>query len=202
MMLIKTIFDYFFAFIGLILFLPILTIISILIFFFDGVPIFFVQERIGFQGRSFRLIKFRTMTTNHGGTCISVKGEPRITKIGYFLRKYKLDELPELYNVLIGDMSFVGPRPDVPGYLDKLKGDDRLILNLKPGITGPASLKYIDEEEILSHVENPKEYNDMIIFPDKVRINKLYYCNWSFKLDIKIILHTFIRKIYKEENYF
>ena len=112
--------------------------------------IIFKQKRIGQHGKLFTMYKFRSMTVNHSGSSISVKGESRITPLGAKLRKYKLDELPELWNVLIGDMSFVGPRPDVPGYADKLEGEDRRILLLKPGITGPASLKYRNEEELLA----------------------------------------------------
>ena len=103
-----------------------------------------------------------------------------------------MDELPELWNVLIGDMSFVGPRPDVPGYADKLKGEARAILKLKPGITGPASLKYRNEEEILAQQPDPIKYNDEVIYPDKVRINLEYLRHWSFWLDIKVIVHTII----------
>jgi lipopolysaccharide/colanic/teichoic acid biosynthesis glycosyltransferase len=124
---------------------------------------------------------------------VSVKGDRRITKIGAFLRKYKLDELPELWNVLIGQMSIVGPRPDVKGYADELKGEDRKILNLRPGITGPASLKYANEEELLSYQENPEKYNNEVIFPDKVRINLDYYFNQNLILDLKIIFATIFR---------
>lgn len=116
-----------------------------------------------------------------------------VTPLGAVLRKYKIDELPELWNVLIGDMSFVGPRPDVPGYADRLTGDDRLILKLRPGITGPASLKYANEEEMLAQVENPVLYNDEVIFPDKVRINLDYYYNHSFMQDLRLILQTIFR---------
>jgi lipopolysaccharide/colanic/teichoic acid biosynthesis glycosyltransferase len=130
------------------------------------------------------------MSVNHGGSSISVKGESRITSLGAVLRKYKLDELPELWNVLKGDMSFVGPRPDVPGYADKLEGEDRKILLLKPGITGVASLKYSNEEEILAEQEDPIKYNNEVIYPDKVRINLEYLKHQSFLLDIKIILYT------------
>ncbi len=142
------------------------------------------------------------MRRNDQLSTISVTGDSRITTIGKYLRKSKLDELPELFNILKGDMSFVGPRPDVSGYYDRLKGRDRDILKLKPGLTGPASLKYINEEEILAQVEDPKWYNDNIIFPDKVRINKLYLENWSLLLDLRIIFHTLIRKKYNEKNYF
>lgn len=161
-------------------------------------PVFFLQYRVGYKGLLFRVIKFRTMNTCHDGNCVSVKGEARITPLGAFLRKYKLDELPELFNVLIGDMSFVGPRPDVPGYADKLEKEDVIILSVRPGITGPASIKYRNEEILLATVDNPKKYNDEILYPDKVRINKSYIENWSFTLDLKIILYTIIGKKLKE----
>lgn len=156
--------------------------------------IFFIQERIGKKGVKFKMIKFRTMFLSENKSSISVKGESRITPLGVFLRKYKFDELPEVWNVLKGDMSFVGPRPDVPGYADKLQGEDRIILTVRPGITGPASLKYSNEEEILSKVENPIKYNDEVLYPNKVRINKNYIKHWSFWLDIKIIIYTLIGK--------
>ena len=157
-------------------------------------PIFFSQERVGKNGKKFKMYKFRSMTMNHSGSSVSVQGESRITPLGAKLRKYKLDELPELWNVLIGDMSFVGPRPDVPGYADKLEGDNRRMLLLKPGITGPASLKYRNEEELLTQQENPQKYNDEVLFPDKVRINIEYLDNWSFWNDIKIIIYTILGK--------
>ena len=156
--------------------------------------IIFKQKRIGQHGKLFTMYKFRSMTVNHSGSSISVKGESRITPLGAKLRKYKLDELPELWNVLIGDMSFVGPRPDVPGYADKLEGEDRRILLLKPGITGPASLKYRNEEELLAQQEDPQKYNDEVLFPNKVRINIEYLDNWSFWNDIKIIIYTILGK--------
>ena len=134
------------------------------------------------------------MTVGHSGSSVSVKGESRITPLGAKLRKYKIDELPELWNVLIGDMSLVGPRPDVPGYADNLQGDDRRMLFLKPGITGPASLKYRNEEELLTGQDNPQKYNDEVLFPDKVRINIEYLDNWSFWNDIKIIVYTVLGK--------
>ena len=153
-------------------------------------PILFRQQRVGRKGRLFTMVKFRTMLVNHGGNSVSVAGESRITPLGSVLRRWKLDELPELWNVLLGDMSFVGPRPDVPGYADTLTGEDREILQLRPGITGPASMKYRNEEEILSAVENPQKYNDEVIFPDKVRINRLYLHDHSFFLDLKMIVAT------------
>ena len=124
---------------------------------------------------------------------VSVKGDVRITKVGAFIRKYKFDELPELWNVLLGQMSIVGPRPDVKGFADELQGEERLILELRPGITGPASLKYVNEEELLSHQENPEKYNNEVIYPDKVRINLDYYYNQNLILDLKIIFATIFR---------
>lgn len=190
----KRLFDIIFSLIGIIFLTPLFVIISILIKLDSNGPIFFIQRRIGKNGKIFHLIKFRSMRVNKSDkNTISIKGDNRITHIGSFLRKYKLDEFPELWNVLVGEMSFVGPRPDVPGYADKLQGPDREILNLRPGITGMASLKYINEEEILSKKKNPKKYNDEIIFPDKVRINREYYLNQSIWLDIKIIFATIFR---------
>lgn len=191
--MIKYCFDRIGAFIGCIVIIPIVAIVSILIKIRMPGPIFFKQKRVGKNGKLFTMIKFRTMNMSHNGSSISVKGENRITKLGAVLRKYKLDELPELVNVLIGDMSFVGPRPDVPGYADLLKGEDRLILKLRPGITGPASLKYANEEELLSQVDNPQKYNDEVIYPDKVKINLDYYYNHTFLSDLRIIFKTVIR---------
>lgn len=159
----------------------------------DGAPIF-KQDRVGKNATIFTIYKFRTMSNEQYTSSISVSGQSRITKFGVILRKYKFDELPELWNVLIGDMSLVGPRPDVPGYADSLLGEDRKILLLRPGITGEASLKYANEEELLSRVEDPKEYNNQVIFPDKVRINLNYYYHHNLYGDIKIILQTLFRK--------
>lgn len=193
----KYIFDRFLAFFGIIFFFPVLlfTWVLIKIKMPDGSP-FFIQERVGRYGKLFSVIKFRTMTSMHSGSSISIAGESRITSLGAILRKYKLDELPALWNVLKGQMSFVGPRPDVAGYADKLRGADRKILELRPGITGPASLKYSNEEELLAKVDNPQKYNDEVIFPDKVKINLDYYNNRSFLGDIKIIINTVFRVNY------
>ena len=194
-MILKFLFDKIASFFGLIFLFPILLVTALLIKVkMPGGPILFKQKRIGQYGKPFIMYKFRSMTVSHSGSSISVKGESRITPFGAKLRKYKIDELPELWNVLIGDMSFVGPRPDVPGYADKLEGSDRRILDLKPGITGPASLKYRDEEELLSKQEDPIRYNDEVLFPDKVKINLQYLDNWSFWGDIKIIIYTVIGK--------
>lgn len=194
-MFFKFLFDRSISFFGIVLLFPILIVISILIRVkMPSGSIIFKQKRVGQHGKLFTMYKFRSMTVNHSGNSISVKGESRITPLGAKLRKYKLDELPELWNVLIGDMSFVGPRPDVPGYADKLEGEDRRILLLKPGITGPASLKYRNEEELLAQQEDPQKYNDEVLFPNKVRINIEYLDHWSFWNDIKIIIYTLLGK--------
>ena len=191
----KIIFDRVVSFFGLLFALPILLLVAIVIRIKmpDG-PVLFRQKRVGQNGKLFTMVKFRTMSVGHNGTSVSVAGEARITPLGAFLRKYKLDELPELWNVLKGDMSFVGPRPDVPGYADKLEGEDRGILLLKPGITGPATLKYRNEEELLAQQPNPQKYNDEVIFPDKVRINLEYLRNNSLAGDIAIILKTVFKR--------
>lgn len=187
----KWLFDRIMSLVGLIILSPVLLVVAILIRVkMPGGPVLFKQKRVGKEGKLFTMVKFRSMSVAHGGSSVSVAGESRITPLGAKLRKYKLDELPELWNVFIGDMSFVGPRPDVPGYADKLEGEDRVILKLRPGITGPASLKYRDEETLLATVEDPIRYNDEVIFPDKVRINKEYYYNWSFWQDIRYIVRT------------
>ena len=190
----KYFFDRTVSLFGLIFLSPVLLVVALLIRLKmpDG-PVIFRQQRIGRHGKPFTMYKFRTMTVSHSDSTVSVAGENRITPLGAVLRKYKLDELPELWNVLKGDMSFVGPRPDVPGYADRLQGDDCLILDLRPGITGPASLKYANEEEILAKVDDPIAYNDAVIFPDKVRINLDYYRNHTFWGDIRLIFQTVFR---------
>ena len=190
-MTLKWLFDRIVSFFGLLFLWPVLIVVAVLIKIkMPGGPAFFTQKRVGRDGKLFTMYKFRSMTVGHGGSSVSVAGESRITPLGAKLRKYKLDELPELWNVLIGDMSFVGPRPDVPGYADALTGEDREVLRLRPGITGPASLKYRDEEEILAGVEDPQKYNDEVIFPDKVRMNRYYLHHYSFWMDIRMIFAT------------
>ena len=173
-----------------------------------GGPAFFVQKRVGKDGKLFNCHKFRTMTVKHNGSTVSVAGDSRITPLGAKLRHWKLDELPGLWDVLIGNMSFVGPRPDVPGYADKLVGDDRDVLKLRPGITGPATLKYRLEDEMISEYVAKKqkagdnrpmqeiavEYNDTVIYPDKVRLNCYYYRHYSFVKDIQMIICTVLGK--------
>lgn len=189
-------FDRLSAFVGLILCSWILLLIALLIRLLDGAPVLFCQRRVGKDGELFVMHKFRTMSEGNDGTTVTVAGDLRITKLGAFLRRTKLDELPELWDVFVGKMSMVGPRPDVPGYADKLQGEDREILFLRPGITGPATLKYRDEETLLSQVENPHQYHDEVIYPDKVRLNRYYLHHYSFFLDLKIIFATLLgRKI-------
>ena len=194
-MILKYLFDKIASFVGLLLLWPVLLVVAILIKVkMPGGPALFTQQRVGRHGRVFRIYKFRTMTVGHGGTSVSVRGENRITPLGAHLRRWKLDELPELWNVLRGDMSFVGPRPDVPGYADQLQGNDRRMLLLRPGITGPATLKYRNEEELLASVEDPIRYNDEVIFPDKVRLNLYYLDHYSFVKDLQMIVCTVLGK--------
>lgn len=200
-MILKFIFDRVVALLGLVVIWPVLLIVAILIRVkMPGGPVIFKQRRVGRNGKLFTMYKFRSMTVGHGGSSVSVAGESRITPLGAKLRRYKLDELPELWNVLIGDMSFVGPRPDVPGYADQLKGNDREVLKLRPGITGPASLKYRDEEELLAKQSDPQRYNDEVIFPDKVRINLYYLHHYSFIKDIEMIFCTVLGRRMKYGN--
>lgn len=154
---------------------------------------FFTQQRVGLHGRNFRIVKIRTMRTESLiTTTVTSSQDPRITRLGKILRNSKIDELPQLWSVLIGDMSLVGPRPDVAGFADKLQGEERLILSVRPGITGPATLKYRNEEDMLATTENPEKYNREVIFPDKVRINMEYIKNWSLRRDIRYLLKTIV----------
>ena len=208
-MILKWIFDRLVAFIGLLFLWPVLLVVAILVKVkMPGGPAFFVQKRVGKDGKLFKCHKFRTMTVKHNGSTVSVAGDSRITPLGAKLRHYKLDELPGLWDVLIGNMSFVGPRPDVPGYADKLTGADRDVLKLRPGITGPATLKYRLEDEMIAeyvaqkHSSGDKreaqeiavEYNDTVIYPDKVRLNCYYYHHYSFIKDIQMIVCTVLGK--------
>ena len=208
-MILKWLFDRIVAFFGLAVLWPVLVIVAILVKVkMPGGPAFFVQKRVGKGGKFFNCHKFRTMTVKHNGSTVSVAGDSRITPLGAKLRHWKLDELPGLWDVLIGNMSFVGPRPDVPGYADKLTGDDRDVLKLRPGITGPATLKYRLEDEMISEYVAQKqaagdmramqeiavEYNDSVIYPDKVRLNCYYYRHYSFIKDIQMIFCTVLGK--------
>lgn len=221
-MILKWIFDRVAALCGLLLIWWVYPLVAILIKIkMPGGPAFFCQKRVGREGKLFTCHKFRSMTVKHGGSTVSVAGDSRITPFGAKLRHYKIDELPGLWDVLIGNMSFVGPRPDVPGYADKLMGADRDVLNLRPGITGPATLKYRVEDEMIAEFvaqiksgkneqitkfENLPDftvmtdqeiavwYNDNVIYPDKVRLNCYYYRNYSFIKDIQMIICTVLGK--------
>ena len=204
-MCLKFLFDRLVSLIGLLFLWPLLIVVAILIKIkMPGGPAIFTQKRVGKDGKLFTCHKFRSMTMKHSGSTVSVAGDSRITPLGATLRHYKIDELPGLWDVLIGNMSFVGPRPDVPGYADKLQGDIRIVLKLRPGITGPATLKYRLEDEMISEYvakkqeegdcrsaqEIAEEYNNKVIYPDKVRINKYYYEHYSFIKDIQMVFCT------------
>lgn len=221
-MILKFLFDRIVAFFGLLILWPVILVTVLLVKIkMPGGPAFFVQKRVGKNGKLFNCHKFRSMTVNHGGSTVSVAGDSRITPFGAKLRHYKIDELPGLWDVLIGNMSFVGPRPDVPGYADRLEGADRDILKLRPGITGPATLKYRVEDEMIAGFVNDIKagknelvanfndlpnfsvmtdqeiavwYNDNFIYPDKVRLNCYYYRNYSFIKDIQMIFATVLGK--------
>ncbi|MCQ2217121.1 MAG: sugar transferase [Paludibacteraceae bacterium] len=203
--ILKFIFDRLVSLIGLLFLWPLILVVAIMVKVkMPGGPAFFVQNRVGKDGKLFKCHKFRSMTVKHNGSSVSVAGDSRITPFGATLRHYKIDELPGLWDVLVGNMSFVGPRPDVPGYADKLQGDDRDVLKLRPGITGPATLKYRLEDEMISEYVAQKqkegdtrpsqeiavEYNDTVIYPDKVRLNCYYYRHYSFLKDIEMIFAT------------
>ena len=180
-------FDIIVAFVFLLLFWWVLLLVWVVAAISSSTNGLFFQERVGQYGKIFRIYKFRSMKDTPEG--------PKPTVTGGFLRKSKLDELPQVFNILSGSMSLVGPRPDIQGYYDRLKGDDRKLLLLKPGITGPASIKYRNEEELLSKQDNSEKYNNDVIFPDKVKINRNYQEKMSFAQDIKIILKTIYKLI-------
>jgi len=186
----KKIFDTFFAITGLLLLWGVILVFFIAATLSTGQNGMFVQVRIGQNGKKFKIYKLRSIK--------NVSGNKLVTPLGCFMRKYKIDELPQLFNILIGEMSFVGPRPDLPGYYDTLQGADRELLKLKPGLTGPASLKYANEEELLAQVNDPLAYNDQVLFPDKVKINLSYQKHQTLWLDVKLIVYTLIGKKPKE----
>lgn len=189
--LVKRLVDIFFSATGLILLWPLILIVWLAATIDSKSNGFFIQERVGQYGKYFRVIKIRTMRPALDiQTTVTKRGDPRITKLGAFFRKTKIDELPQLWNILVGQMSFVGPRPDMPGFADTLTGDEKEILLIKPGITGPATLKYRNEEVILAKQKDPETYNREVIWPDKVRINLAYIRNWSLTNDIKFIFRT------------
>jgi len=190
---IKRSFDLIVSLVGLVVLLPVIIIAWVIAAIETRSNGFFMQERVGRNGALFNVYKIKSMKKVEGiDTTITQANDVRITKSGGFFRKTKIDELPQLWNVLIGKMSFVGPRPDVSGYADQLEGGDRVVLTIRPGITGPASMKYKDEEELLSKQADSKKYNDKVIWPDKVKINKNYIRHWTFKKDIKYIIKTIV----------
>lgn len=189
----KRLFDIFTAFIGLLAAGWLIIIAAVIAYFDTGISGFFKQERVGMHGRVFKVIKIRSMRPVKGiNTSVTTDKDPRISKIGRFWRKTKIDELPQLWNVLVGEMSFVGPRPDVPGFADKLEGEERLILSIRPGITGPASLRFKNEEEILAAQPDPERYNREVIWPEKVKINLEYIRNYSLRKDVNYIIKTIL----------
>ena len=192
----KRLFDLTAALIGLLALSMLLMVLWIVVRIKHGSPVLFCQQRPGLHGRPFTMHKFRTMTGELDVEENLLPDAQRLTGFGKFLRSTSLDELPTLYNVLKGDMSLVGPRPDVPGYADKLKGSDRRILELRPGITGPATLKYANEEQLLVSIDDPEKYNDEVIYSDKVKMNLDYLDNRNSWLDIKIIFKTIFRSNY------
>jgi lipopolysaccharide/colanic/teichoic acid biosynthesis glycosyltransferase len=179
----KRLFDIVFSVLALLILAPFLLIAFVIAAIDTGSNGLFCQQRIGQYGKPFTIFKLRSMHIETG----------KVSATGKFFRKYKIDELPQLLNVLLGCMTFVGPRPDISGYYDVLQGEDRKVLELKPGITSMASLKYYNEEELLEQHNNPLYYNDTVIFPDKVKMNLEYYYNRNFWIDLKILWKTFFR---------
>lgn len=191
-MLIKRVFDIVFSLIGLIILLPLLLIIALLIKLESKGPVFYMQTRVGQHNKDFKIFKYRTMFVGSDKKGLLTLGDrdPRVTKIGFFLRKYKLDELPQLINVLLGSMSFVGPRPEVRKYVDFYSEEDLKVLRLKPGITDFASIEYRDEAELLKTAENPEAFYIETILPEKLKLHKKYVNSQGLWTDFKIILKT------------
>ncbi|MBM7581718.1 lipopolysaccharide/colanic/teichoic acid biosynthesis glycosyltransferase [Caldicoprobacter guelmensis] len=191
----KRIFDIFWVLVGMPFLIPLFIIIPILIKLDDGGPVFFVQERIGYKGKPFKIWKFRTMVVGaeQKGNLITVGRDPRITRVGYFLRKFKLDELPQLFNVLKGEMSLVGPRPEVEKYVKLYTLEQRKVLDIMPGITDPASIRYSNESEILGQFQDPEKAYVEIIMPEKIKLNLEYAEEASCWKDFLIIVKTFFR---------
>ena len=182
-MILKRTFDFLASLVSIFLFCWIILICIIIASIDTKSTGLFIQKRIGQFGKPFNIFKIKSMNDT----------TKKVSAFGNFLRKSKLDELPQLLNILLGQMSFVGPRPDVPGYYDKLKGEERKILELKPGLTSEASIKYANEEEVLSQKENPLEYNDSVIFPNKIKMNLEYYYKQSILVDLQILVKTIFR---------
>jgi lipopolysaccharide/colanic/teichoic acid biosynthesis glycosyltransferase len=192
--ILKRAFDLTGAAIGLVLLSPVLLVLMLGVKLTSPGPALYRQTRVGRDGSFFSMLKVRTMhySPEDEGSHITTAGDDRITTYGKLLRRYKLDELPQVWNVLKGDMSFVGPRPDVPGYADQLRGDERRVLDIRPGITGPSSLYFRDEEELLAEVDEPVEHNDRVLYPIKTRLNLEYLDSWSFSRDLGYLLVTIV----------
>ena len=187
----KRAFDLLAALLLLLLFWPVILIVYVAATLDTGQSGFFVQQRVGQHGKLFRIVKLRTMRKVPGmTTTVTQAHDPRITRLGQLWRRSKIDELPQLFNVALGQMSFVGPRPDVPGFADRLQGEDRIILSIRPGITGPATLAFRDEQELLAQQVDPERYNREVIFPRKVALNRDYVENYSFWRDMQYIWLT------------
>ncbi len=193
--MLKRLFDIFFSFIGLIVLIPLFILISIFIILDSRGGVFYLQKRVGKDNRDFSLLKFRTMRNgSDSGSLLTVgKDDPRITRVGAFLRKYKLDELPQLVNILKGEMSIVGPRPEVRKYVDLYNDRQKKVLTVKPGLTDYASLEYINENEILSKYDDPEKAYIEVIMPEKLELNLNYIKEKSFLTDLRIIFKTLAR---------
>ena len=191
----KRLFDIVFSLFGLLITSPFIAFFLFLVWSKDKSNPLYIANRVGVNGNEFKMIKIRTMKINadKSGVDSTSVNDPRITRIGSTIRKYKIDELPQLINVVLGHMSFVGPRPDVPGYADRLVGEERRLLSVRPGITGPATLKYRNEEQLLAAQDDPERYNQEVVWPDKVRINLDYIQRWSLAKDMRYIWQTFFR---------
>jgi lipopolysaccharide/colanic/teichoic acid biosynthesis glycosyltransferase len=188
--IIQSLFDRTAAAIGLLLLLPVLVVVAFLIVCDDGLPVFFTQLRVGRKGKSFRIWKFRTMVSAADGALITAAGDPRITRVGAILRRYKLDELPQLINVLKGEMSLIGPRPEVPEYVNYNAPLWRAILSVRPGITDPAALVYRNEESLLSFSHSPQQFYSESVLPQKLFLSLQYLGTRSFGTDLRLVLLT------------
>ena len=190
----KRMFDILISFIGLLVVWPLILLGWVAATISTHKNGFFIQTRVGLHGKPFKLFKLRSMRASDDlRSTVTTRHDPRITRVGRILRRTKLDELPQLLNVLLGHMRIVGPRPDVPGFADRLSGDDLIVLSIRPGITGPATLEFRNEEELLSSQSDPERYNREVIWPKKVELNREYVANYSFWKDFGYIWRTIAR---------
>ena len=197
--MIKRFFDVLFSCLGLIFLAPIFLIVAIIIKFDSKGPVLFIQPRVGLHNKNFNIYKFRTMYTESDKKGLLTIGnrDSRVTNVGYFLRRYKIDEFPQLVNILLGDMSFVGPRPELRKYVDYYPEEDMVLFSVRPGITGLASIEFRNEVELLKAAKNPEEYFIESIIPEKNRLNKIYIEQYSLWLDLKLIAITIIKVLTK-----